>query len=159
MFVGVVALSLAVAWVLGSAPAETARIGGPAPDFAVALIGGGIFDLSEHLEPDGPPLVLNLWASWCLPCREEIPEIDAFATEHPEVIVLGVAVQDTQKAAVDFATELSPGYPLGIADPAFEAAYPRIGLPTTYIIGADGRVEEVFNGILDRQTLERLVFG
>ncbi len=159
MFVGVVVLALAVAWIIDPGPAETARTGGPAPDFAVPLIGGGVFDLSEHLESDGRPLVLNLWASWCLPCREEIPDIDVFAAEHPEVMVLGVAVEDTEKAAVEFAAELSPGYALGIADPAFEAAYPRIGLPATYIIDADGRVKEVFNGILDRQTLERLVFG
>lgn len=159
MFVGVVAVSLAIAWVLGAAPEETARPGGSAPDFRVELIGGGSFALSEHLESDGRPLVLNLWASWCLPCRAEIPEIDAFAAEHPDVMVLGVAVQDTEPAAVEFAEELSPGYPLGIADSAFEAAYPRIGLPATYIIDSDGRVDEVFNGVLNRETLEELVFG
>jgi thiol-disulfide isomerase/thioredoxin len=159
VFLGVVALALAVAWVIDPAPAETGRTGGPAPDFTVPLIGGGSFDLSDHLESDGRPLVLNLWASWCLPCREEIPEIDAFAAEHLEIMVLGVAVEDTEQAAVEFATELSPGYPLGIADAAFEAAYPRIGLPVTFVIASDGRVQEVFNGILDQQTLERLVFG
>lgn len=154
-----VALAFAIAWLLGDPPEETARPGGPAPDFTVALIGGGSFDLSDHLEDDGRPLVLNLWASWCLPCREEIPAIDAFAAEHPEVMVLGVAVQDTEAAAMEFAEELSPGYPLGIADPAFEAAYPRIGLPATYVIGSDGRIDEVFNGILDQETLEELVAG
>lgn len=123
------------------------------------MIGGGNFSLSEHLDRDGRPLVLNLWASWCLPCRAEIPEIDAFAADHPDVMVLGVAVQDTEPAAIEFAEELSPRYPLGIADPSFEAAYPRIGLPATYVIGSDGRVDEVFNGILDRETLEGLIAG
>ncbi|MGH8945339.1 MAG: TlpA family protein disulfide reductase [Acidimicrobiia bacterium] len=152
-------VAVAVGWLLGSAPEETARSGGPAPDFAVEMIGGGRFDLSDHLEHDGRPLVLNLWASWCLPCREEIPEIDAFAADHPEIAVLGVSVQDTEAGAVAFAEELAPGYPLAIADAAFDAAYPRIGLPATYVIDADGIVDEIFNGILDRETLEELVFG
>lgn len=150
---------MAVGWLLGSAPDETARSGEPAPVFAVDMIGGGRFDLSDHLEQDGRPLVVNLWASWCLPCREEIPEIDAFAAAHPEIAVLGVSVQDTEAGAVAFADELAPDYPLAIADPAFDAAYPRIGLPATYVIDDDGRVAAIFNGILDRESLEELVFG
>jgi hypothetical protein len=47
---------------------------------------------------------------------------------------------------------------LAIADAAFEAAYPRIGLPATYVIDDDGRVAAIFNGILDRESLEELVF-
>jgi thiol-disulfide isomerase/thioredoxin len=151
-----VAIALLVAWLLGPDETESAQIGRPAPGFTVTLIGGGSFDLSEHLQDDGRPLVVNLWASWCLPCRAEIPEIDAFASAHPEIRVLGVAVEDTESGAVQFAEELSPGYPLALGNPDFEAAYPRIGLPATYVIGADGRVKEVFNGILDRETLESL---
>lgn len=121
------------------------------------MIGGGSFDLSQHLQDDGRPLVLNLWASWCLPCRAEIPEIDAFASAHPEIRVLGVSVEDTEPGALQFAEELAPEYPLALGNPDFEVAYPRIGLPVTYVIGSDGRVDEVFNGILDRETLERLI--
>lgn len=145
-----------MAWLVDSGGEETAQIGHPAPAFTVSLIGGGSFDLTEHLRDDGSPLVLNLWASWCLPCRAEIPEIDAFASAHPEIGVLGVAVEDTEPAAVQFAEELAPGYPLALGNPDFEVAYPRIGLPVTYVIGGDGRVEEVYNGILDLETLERL---
>jgi thiol-disulfide isomerase/thioredoxin len=159
VFVGLIGVALLTTWILGQDDGTRAQTGGDAPHFTVELIGGGSFDLSQHLEDDGRPLVLNLWASWCLPCRAEIPEIDAFASEHPEVRVLGVSVEDTEAGAVEFAEELSPGYPLALGNPDFEASYPRIGLPVTYVIGADGRVREVFNGILDRETLESLVIG
>lgn len=159
VFLGIVGVAVVIAWLVGSAPKETAYTGGPAPDFTVELIGGGRFDLSEHLEEDGRPLLLNLWASWCLPCRAETPEIDAFAADNPDIAVLGVAVQDTEPGAVAFAEELAPSYPLAIADPGFDAAYPHIGLPATYLIGADGLVDRIYNGIVDRETLEQLVSG
>lgn len=154
-----VGVALLIAWLLSPNPEVTARKGAPAPPFSLELIGGGTFDLSDHLAADGRPLVLNLWASWCLPCRAEIPEIDAFAADHPEIAVLGVAVQDTEAAALAFAEELSPRYPLAIADAGFEAAYPRIGLPATYLIGPNGLVDEIYNGIVDQQTLEDLIDG
>lgn len=160
MFLGVVGAGLLVAWVLGpESSGESAQTGRPAPDFTVRLIGGGSFDLSEHLRDDGRPLVLNLWASWCLPCREEIPEIDAFATSHPEVQVLGVSVEDTEAGSVAFAEDLSPGYPLALGSPDFEAAYPHIGLPATYVIASDGVVTAIYNGIVDQERLESLVAG
>lgn len=159
MFLAVVGATVLAASVLGPSDGETAQIGRAAPGFTVELIGGGSFDLSDHLEDDGRPLLLNLWASWCLPCRAEVPEIDAFATDHPEVMVLGVAVEDTEAASVEFAEELSPRYPLAFGTPEFEAAYPRIGLPVTYVIDGDGRVSEIYNGIVDQETLERLVSG
>jgi len=100
--------------------------------------------------------VLNLWASWCIPCRTETPEISAFAVDHPEVKVIGVAVEDTETGATKFAEDFMPSYDLGIGDAAFEAAYPRLGLPVTYVIDDAGTVIEIFNGIVDQETLENL---
>lgn len=159
VFIGVVAVALLLAWVLSPGAAETASPGATAPDFSVAVIGGGSFDLSDHLDGDGRTLVVNLWASWCLPCRDEIPEIDAFAAANPQVQVVGVAVRDTEPGAVTFAEELSPDYPLALGNPSFEAAYPAIVLPITYVIGPDGLVAEVYHGIVDQERLESLVSG
>ncbi len=118
------------------------------------LIGGGDYELSESR---GSVVVLNLWASWCLPCREEIPEISAFAENHPEVTVIGVAVEDTVEAATQFANSVGASYPLAMGDEVVDNAYPRIGLPVTYIIDESGVVTEIFNGILNEQTLSDLV--
>ena len=52
----------------------------PAPDFSVTTFDGTVFSLVDHLATDGRPVVLNLWASWCVPCRAEMPAFDASAT-------------------------------------------------------------------------------
>ena len=123
------------------------------------LIGGGTFTLSDQLATEDVPVVLNLSASWCGPCRAEIPELSAFSDTHDDVRVIGVAVEDTEAAAKSFAEEVQPSYDVGIGDSSFETAYPRLGLPVTYVIDAEGTVIELFNGILTQEILEDLVFG
>lgn len=157
VFLGVVLAGLLVGWILRSAEVSRATIGRQAPDFTVEVIDGQSFDLEEHLASDGRPLVLNLWASWCVPCRVEIPELSAFSDNRPDVRVLGVAVEDTEQSAIAFAREIEATYPLALGNPEFEDVYPRLGLPVTYIIDPDGIVTNVFNGILDEEILVALV--
>ncbi len=152
VFVGVVAIGLAVAWAFGGTP-TTAQTGETAPDFSVELIDGGEFSLARHIEEDGRPLVVNLWASWCAPCREEIPALSAFAESHPDVAVLGVAVEDRPEESRLLAGQLDPAYPLALGVPGFESAYPNFGLPITYFLDGNGAVTEVYNGILTEEKL------
>ena len=154
MFLAVVVVGLGIAWIIRSAPTEVATVGSPAPDFTVEVIEGGTFTLSEAI---GRPVVLNFWASWCEPCRTEIPDISTFAEANPDVTVIGVAVEDVEDAAREFAAEIDAAYPLALGTSEVEEAYPRLGLPVTYIIDADGTVREVFNGILDENVLLDLV--
>lgn len=146
---------MAVAWAFDGA-SDIARTGERAPDFTVDLLDGGRFALAEHLSDDQRPLVLNLWASWCLPCREEIPDLSAFATGNPEFAVVGVAVEDRLEDARAFAAEIDPSYPLAFANAAFDESYPNFGLPVTYFLDRDGIVTEVFNGVLTFETLQEM---
>lgn len=146
----VVAVGLLVGWLVRSSPAATAEVGEPAPDFTVELIDGGTFTLSEAT---GRPVVLNLWASWCGPCRDEIPEISAFADANPDVQVIGVAVRDAEEASRRFAAEISATYPLALGTREVEDSYPSFGLPVTYVIDEAGVVTEFFNGIVDEESL------
>lgn len=132
--------------------------GDTAPDFEVDLIDGTPFRLSTHLEEDGRPVVLNLWASWCTPCRAEMPALDAAATAHPEVLFLGVAVEDDPTAAAGFAAEIAVSYPLAI-DEAERVArrYPSPGLPATYFISTDGLIVKTVFGRLDEAQLDSLL--
>ena len=155
VFAAVVAIGLVIGWVVNSNDVATAEVGSPAPDFTLPLIGGGTFTLSEQ----SGIVVINEWASWCTPCRDEIPEISAFADANPDVVVVGVAVEDTVEAATAFAGEVGATYQLAIGDATFERAYPRFGLPVTYVVDADGVVIELFNGILTEETLQELVPG
>lgn len=159
MFVVVVAVGLATAWLIRGSDVAVAETGRPAPDFTVPLIGGGSFTLSVQLASEEKPVVLNLWASWCIPCRTEMPEISRFAQANPDVKVIGVAVEDTRPEAEAFAAEIDVVFDLAFGDRTFEAAYPRLGLPATYIIDANGTVAEVFNGMVTESLLEDLVFG
>lgn len=110
----------------------------PAPAFALPALDGSTFDLTQHVADDGRPVVLNLWASWCNPCRSEMPEIDAAATKHPEVAFVGVAVQDDADKAAAFAEELAIGYTIAIDDGSVNDAYPVLGLPATFFIDGNG---------------------
>ena len=155
MFIAVLVIGLAVAWALDGS-GDTARTGEHAPDFTVDLLDGGTFSLADHISEDGRPLVLNLWASWCAPCREEIPDLSAFAADHPGVAVIGVAVEDRLADARAFAAEMRPGYPLAFGNTQFDEAYPIFGLPVTYFLDEDGEITDVFHGLLTAEALEEM---
>jgi thiol-disulfide isomerase/thioredoxin len=159
VFIGVIAVGLAVAWIVGNSGGDTARSGSPAPQFTVELIDGGSFDLSTHLVEDGRPLIVNLWASWCPPCRTEIPALSTFATSHPELAILGVAVEEPKDDSADFAGEMQPSYPMAWGDSGFRDSYPNVGLPTTFFIDGEGTVTNIFRGTLTFDTLEDLTSG
>ena len=90
--------------------------GEAAPDFALDLIDGTPFRLSDHLADDGRPVILNLWASWCGPCRAEMPAFDVASQTHTDVFFIGVAVEDDPDNARAFAEEIGVSYALAIDD-------------------------------------------
>lgn len=154
MFVLVVAVGLLIGWLFRAAPGDVAEVGSEAPDFTVEVIDGGTFTLSEAR---GQPVVLNLWASWCDPCRKEIPSISEYADANPDVTVIGVAVNDVDDDSREFAAEIGASYPLALGNREVEDKYPLLGLPGTYILDANGVVTDLHNGIVDVDTLIELV--
>jgi len=132
--------------------------GEPAPDLSVEIFGGPEFTLSEFRATDGRPLVLNLWAGWCAPCRIEIPEFSQVALDHPEVAFLGVAVEDNLVRAQSFADEVGASFPLGFDTHLHvKDNYPFIGLPTTFLIDADGLITRQINGQINADTLKAFI--
>ena len=89
----------------------------------------------------GIPVVVNFWASWCTPCRQEMPELDALAKKHgPRIAVIGVNMQDRPEDARALLDELGVDYPVGIdTDSAAVLAYEVTVVPSTLFITADGR--------------------
>lgn len=129
-----------------------------APDFSISLLDGTEFSLSEHLATDGRPVFLNFWASWCFPCREEMPAIDQAAALHPEVLFLGIAVEDITTEAEAFAEEIDVGYPLAIDETGIVAArYPFFGLPTSWLIDSEGRIIRQISGAVTLDFIEELL--
>jgi thiol-disulfide isomerase/thioredoxin len=132
--------------------------GEPAPDFSIELIDGTTFRLSDHLADDGRPVVLNLWASWCNPCREEMPEFDAASKTHTDVFFIGVAVEDNPTDAAAFAAEIGVSYPLAIDDAErVSRRYPSPGLPATFFISSEGGIVRTIFGGMDEETLTQAI--
>ena len=135
-----------------------ALAGEPAPDILLPLFDGSEFVLSQHLSVDGRPVVLNLWASWCTPCRREIPEFSRVAEANPGVAFVGAAVEDAPGPAEAFAAEVGASYPMGIDEHlTVKSGYPFVGLPVTYLIGADGTVARQIQGQLNAATLQAFI--
>ncbi|MBI5156709.1 MAG: TlpA family protein disulfide reductase [Acidimicrobiia bacterium] len=133
-------------------------IGNAAPDFTIDLLDGSRFDLSDHLACYGRPVLLNLWASWCAPCREEMPALDAASRTHTDVYFIGVAVEDDPAAAAAFAAEVAVSYPLAI-DESGEVGrdYPSPGLPATFLISPDGIIVKTVYGGLDEADIDAMI--
>jgi thiol-disulfide isomerase/thioredoxin len=105
------------------------------------------------------PVVVNLWASWCTPCRDELPMLQAYADRAAgEVRVLGVVTEDRRSAAASLAEDLGITFPaLDDREGLVRTDLARIGLPVTLFVDAAGRVRHVRNQPLDEETLAGLV--
>jgi thiol-disulfide isomerase/thioredoxin len=139
---------------LAGAPGD----GSPAPDFRVTFFDGTEFRLSDHLRNDGRPVFLNLWASWCPPCREEMPDLSEAAVRYPGVQFVGVAVSDDPGEARSFGEAIEAAYPLGAdSDGSVDRAYPAPGLPATYVIDGNGRLVRTVFGLVTGPQVDDLL--
>ena len=151
----VAALLLAAAgWGLAHPQGSPAAslVGRPAPPLVVRSFDGATVSLSDLR---GRPVVLNFWASWCAPCRQEDPSLQAAARSHAAVAFLGVAFKDSGSAARAYAAETKHPYPLGEAVSGDLTRFGVTGPPETFFISPDGLVAARFVGPLDEQVLGR----
>ena len=119
-----------------------------APDFTLDLLDGGQLSLSELR---GHPIVLNFWASWCLPCRSEMPAIESVYQRYKEsglvVIGLNLTSQDSESDARAFVQELGLTFPIALdRDGSVRERYQLLGLPSTYFIDQSGIIRSVIVG-------------
>lgn len=127
----------------------------PAPDFALPTLDGEVFRLSDHR---GRVVVLNFWATWCPPCRQEIPDFIALQEHYgdDEVVFVGISLDDASRDRVeDFVEEMGVIYPIAIDDGTASSAYgPIASLPTTFLLGRDGTVQGYAPGMVTREMIE-----
>lgn len=130
----------------------------PAPDFELPTGSGEPFRLSEHR---GEVVVLNVWATWCPPCRHEIPDFIELQDELGDrgLTVVGVSLdEDGWDAVRPFAEEIGITYPIAVDDGTVEGLYgPTVSLPTTFVIDRDGNVAHYIPGMILRDDLEPLL--
>ena len=121
-----------------------------APDFTLTTLEGETVRLSDFR---GRTVVLNFWATWCPPCRFELPAFVRFARNNPDIVVLGLAVESPRPALETMIAEKGIGYPILPIDGPMPPGYRITSLPTTLVVGPDGKIEAAHSGIVLRPML------
>ncbi len=130
------------------------RVGKPAPDFSMPLLDGGEFHLSDK---QGSPIIINFWASWCPPCREESPIFERTWRLYRDqgIQFAGVNIQDAAEDAESYVREFDLSFPNGRdLDGKITVDYGVIGLPVTFFISSGGVVEGRWVGAIPEHKLE-----
>jgi len=148
----VLAVALAFAMPLQAAmPAQ--------PTLHVTTLDGKTFDLAAQR---GKWVIVNYWATWCVPCIKEMPDISRFVTAHKNVVAIGLAYEDSEPADIKaFLAKHPVAYPIAqvtLDQPPKDFDEPR-GLPTTYLISPDGKVAKHIVGPVTEASLEGLIGG
>lgn len=131
----------------------------PAPDFVLKLFDGGEFKSVDH---KGKAMVVNFFASWCIPCKLEAPHLEKVYQQFnvkqndpaQKVIFAGVAIQDKEETAKDFVRDAKITFPTGLdADGKIKQAFGVYGLPTTFFIDKMGIISYTFSGSMTEALL------
>ncbi len=140
--------------IAGGVESGSVSVNSPAPGFTLPDPTGISINLDDYL---GKIVILNFWATWCAPCREEMPVLDEYATQHSEsVVVLGVAVNESAASVLGFLQKTPVGYPIVIDEKGVVGAvYHVAGYPTSYFIDAAGIIRGKFIGPLTPRVLQQ----
>ncbi len=129
--------------------------GVPAPDFQLATLDGSKVRLSDYR---GKAVLLNFWATWCPPCKVEMPWFEDLQKQYGKdgLVVLGVAMDDSAPDQIaKFASDVGVNYPVLLGTNEVSDEYGDVEyLPTTFYIGRDGIIVDKMTGLLDRKDVE-----
>jgi cytochrome c biogenesis protein CcmG/thiol:disulfide interchange protein DsbE len=133
----------------------TIEVRDPVPDKALPVLGGsGEGEIADYR---GEWVLVNLWASWCLPCRDEAPELERWWRAHRDqgATVLGINVQDNSEDALAFLDEFKTTYPQlrSVGDERSEA-FGSTGVPENFLVNPQGRLALIWRGPVDESFLE-----
>jgi len=133
-------------------------VGELAPDRVLPVLGGpGEGSIADYR---GRWVLVNLWASWCVPCRQEAPELERFAQRYRKrgVSVLGINVQDNSGDALTFLRDYRVAYPqLRSVGDERSAAFGSTGVPENFLVDPRGRLALIWRGPVDRSFLDKNV--
>lgn len=153
--VPLIVLGVLVAALLARGPGTSpTAIGNEAPDFTLTDLDGNAIHLADLR---GRPVIVNFWASWCIPCIEEFPLLRDAAARHADdgLVVVGIVYQDRTQAAREFMARNAATW-AAAADPdgRVAEAYGILAPPETFFIGRDGRIAARVLGQFTAATLD-----
>ena len=126
-----------------------------APDFRLQLNDGRTVTLAEL---QGRPVMLNFWATWCGPCRLEMPDIVAAGEEHGDLVVVAINVREELETVIPFVQEFGMSMPVAMdTEGALQQRYSVNGMPTSVFIDRDGNVAGIWTGLITKERLEQML--
>jgi len=160
-------LLVGIAWIwINRLPADSAAsanglppapaVGHPAPDFTLTTLTGEAFTLSTLR---GTPVVLNFWATWCPPCRAELPELEAAGRQYAgQIAISGVNQAEARADVQAFARKMGLTFPMPLDEQAqVSRLYGVRSLPTTFFIDRGGVIRQIQVGPVTEATLAQLL--
>jgi peroxiredoxin len=126
----------------------------PAPSFSLTDLNGHPLQLADY---KGKVVLLDFWATWCAPCRTEIPKFVEWQKQYgPQGLqVIGISMDDSDKPVPGFVQQLGIDYPVALGDAKLADQYGGVlGLPVTFVIGRDGQIHHKHVGLTDMALLE-----
>jgi len=141
-------LPLLLAGALASAAASV-QLSSSAPDFTLKSVAGPNLRLQEQR---GQVVMINFWATWCGPCRQEMPHLNRIFDKYRATgfVLLGVNIDDDPRAAADLAAKLGLRFPVLLdTDKKVSRTYDMSAMPATLLVDRDGRVRYIHRGYRD----------
>ncbi|MBI5747589.1 MAG: TlpA family protein disulfide reductase [Nitrospinae bacterium] len=136
---------------------KTAKVSEPKPaqDFTLKDLNGNEVKLSSL---KGKPVIINFWATWCYPCREEIPDLQKSYDENKDkgLVILGVNIKENVSKVSKFSKDYKMTYPILLdIEGTISDAYRVFGIPMSFFIDRDGLIKDSFIGMLTKEDLSK----
>ena len=134
---------------------HSATLGATAPDFSLPQLNGHPLELSDYR---GKVVLLDFWATWCDPCRDEIPRFEALQSKHGQegLQIIGVSMDDTPDPVREFYEQFKMNYPVVLGNAQIGELYGGVlGLPIAFVIARDGHIHSKHVGTTNISVFER----
>ncbi|MBY8914275.1 redoxin domain-containing protein [Bacillus sp. YC2] len=153
--IGLVAYAGWNIYAVQKSPKEGIEEGMKAPDFTLETLSGENSSLSDY---KGKKVLLNFWATWCKPCRQEMPDMQELQKEYPDVAVVAVNFTSSEKnsqTVKSFAGTYHLTFPILIDKIGVNADFNVLSYPTTYILDENGTIQHIRVGTMTKKEMKQ----